>query len=274
MSRPARSAERVRVDTTSLDGAPELDTAIARAILQRVDVGELPATLRLARPHRVVAFSGRDAASPGYDAAVAAASAHGFDAVLRLAGGRAAVFTPQTLSFSLAVPVDLPRAAIEARFAGMSNTLARALASLGVDARVGEVPGEYCPGTWSVNARGATKIVGVGQRLLRSAAHTGGVLVVDDVTAIRDVLVDVYTALGLSWDPATVGSVAAEVPGTGWDQVRDAVLAAFAAEHDLEPWTLDDDTLDLARQLAPQHRHDGRVGRAASADRKAVVDPD
>ena len=54
-----------------------------------------------------------------------------------------------------------------------------ALCSLGVDARIGEVAGEYCPGKYSVNARGATKIMGVGQRLARHAAHVGGVIVVN-----------------------------------------------------------------------------------------------
>ena len=40
------------------------------------------------------------------------------------------------------------------------------LGRLGVDARVGEVPGEYCPGAFSVNARGRIKLAGVGQRLI------------------------------------------------------------------------------------------------------------
>jgi len=37
--------------------------------------------------------------------------------------------------------------------------MAAAFRRLGVDARVGEVSGEYCPGAHSVNARGATKLI-------------------------------------------------------------------------------------------------------------------
>lgn len=256
-------ATPLRVDTTSLPGSGGRDTAVARALLARVDAGELPATLRLARPQRVVAFSGRDAASPGFAAAREAAARHGFGEVLRLAGGRAAVFTPATLSFSLAEPTPVPRGGTEARFATMAHRLRGALRDLGVDAHVGEVPGEYCPGAWSVNARGTVKIAGIGQRLLRRAAHTGGVLVIDDAAAIRDVLVDVQAAMDLPWDPTTVGAVVDEVGTVTFDRVRDAVLAAFGAEHELEPWALDEETLRLADRLAPDH--DPATSRRAGA---------
>ena len=243
----------LRVDTTSLDGPAARDTATARALLARVDAGDLPATLRLAQPQRVVAFSGRDAASPGFDDALAAADAHGFAAVLRLAGGRAAVFTATTLSFSLAEPTAVPRADTERRFVTMAARLCDALRDLGVDAHVGEVPGEYCPGAYSVNARHRVKIAGIGQRLLRRAAHTGGVLVIADPAPIRDVLVDVQAAMDLPWDPATVGAAAEEVGPLTFEDVRDAVLATFAAEHELVPWSLDPDTSALAERLAPDH---------------------
>ena len=59
----------------------------------------------------------------------------------------------------------------------------RALQRLGVDARVGEVPREYCPGDYCVNARGQTKLAGIGQRLIKGAWHIGGVIVVDEATS-------------------------------------------------------------------------------------------
>ena len=43
-----------------------------------------------------------------------------------------------------------------------------------VDARVGEVPGEYCPGSHSVNARGRVKVVGTAQRMVRRVAVQRG----------------------------------------------------------------------------------------------------
>jgi octanoyl-[GcvH]:protein N-octanoyltransferase len=234
-----------------VDGAAG-DTAVSRALLQRVDAGELPATLRLSRPPRVVAFSARDARSPGFSAAVAAARARGFGAVLRLAGGRPAVFTPATIAFALAEPAKTPATHITRRFRVMAEALRDAFVALGIDARVGAVPGEYCPGDWSVNARGEVKLAGVGQRLLRRAAHTGGVVVVGDAGDVTAVLTDVHAAMGIAWDPAATGAVSDEVD-VDWESVRTAVAAAFARTHDLEPWRLDGATSRLARQLAPEH---------------------
>src|SRR5688500_19954250 len=134
--------------------------------MHRVAEGALPETLRLARPAAVVAFAKRDALAPGYARALAAARAHGFGAILRLAGGRAAVFHEGTLELAHAVPDPDPRRTIHDRFEATAELIARALAGLGIDARVGEVPGEYCPGRWSVNAGGARKLAGIGQRVI------------------------------------------------------------------------------------------------------------
>lgn len=242
----------LRLCLDDLAEGPAGDTAVSRALLQRVEAGALPATLRLSRPPRVVAFSARDRRSPGFGEAVAAARAHGFDAVLRLAGGRPAVFTPATIAFALAEPDAAPTEHITDRFRTMAEALRTAFVSLGVDARVGAVPGEYCPGDWSVNARGAVKLAGIGQRLLRRAAHTGGVVVVDDAPDIAAVLTDVHAAMGIAWEPRTTGAIAREVT-TSWEAVRTAIADAFARTHDLEPWHLDDATLALGRSLADDH---------------------
>lgn len=232
---------------------PGFDTALTRAILLQVHRGEAPPTLRLFRPGRVVAFGSRDLASPGFAAAAAAARAQGFEPVARLAGGRAAVFHPGTLAFAWATPAEDPRADILGRFEAMSGALVAALRRLGVDAAIGQVPGEYCPGDHSVHVDGRRKVAGVGQRLLRRAAHTGGVLVVTDADAVRDVLVPVYDALGLDWRPETAGAVTDVAPGTTLAAVRDAVLAEFADQHDIVPWEPDHATLRLAEDLAPDH---------------------
>jgi len=246
----ARPTLRVCLD--DVPDEPAVDTAVARVLLERVEAGELPATLRLSRPSRVVAFSARDTRTPGVDAAVRAATNRGFASVSRLAGGRPAVFTPATVAFSLAEPATTPSAAIEARFARMAGALTAALRALGTDARIGEVPGEYCPGAWSVNIAGTHKVAGIGQRVLRRSAHTGGVVVVGDARAIRDVLTDVYAAMHLGWSPDTAGAVD-DVVHVGFTAVRDAIVAAFADDHDLEAWTLDQATLARARRRAAEH---------------------
>jgi lipoate-protein ligase A len=137
------------------------------------------------------------------------------------------------------------------RFRDEGARLAAALATLGVDARVGEVPGEYCPGAYSVNARGQVKLIGTAQRIVRGAALLGASIVVGDGPSIRAVLTDVYAALEFDWTAATAGAVDEEVPGVSLDDVERAVIASF---DDLEPATLDEQTLALAHRLEPLRR--------------------
>ena len=232
---------------------PALDAAVSRALMLRVAAGDLPETLRISRPGPSVAFGKRDVVSDGYATAVAAARAAGFDAIERLAGGRAAVFHDATLHFGHAVREAEPRLRVTQRFEATAELVARAFERLGVDARVGEIAGEYCPGQHSVNARGAAKLMGLGQRVIKDGAYVGGVIVVAGADRVREVLVPVYEALGLEWQPETTGSLADEVTGIGWDAVRAALEAEYAALHDLEPSELDGETLALAQRLAPDH---------------------
>jgi hypothetical protein len=153
-----------------------------------------------------------------------------------------------------AVPDHDPRAGIHERFERTAGRLARALATVGVDARVGEVAGEYCPGRYSVNARGATKLAGIGQRVVGGGSHTGVVLVVEGEDRINAVLRPVYAALGLGWEPAATGSVQADAPAATWDLVAAAIVTEYAREYDLVDAALDPETLALAHDLAPEHR--------------------
>ena len=219
----------------------------------RVAAGELPETLRIARPGPIVAFGKRDVVTAGYPEAVRAARAGGFEAIERLAGGRAAVFHEDTISFAHAIPDADPRSRVDERFEATAALIAAAFGRLGVDARVGEVEGEYCPGAHSVSARGERKLMGVGQRLVSGGVHVGGVIVVAGADRVNAVLTPVYEALGLSWRPEATGAVADEAPGTTWDDVTDALLAEYDERHGLEPAELDEETLDLARKLAPEH---------------------
>lgn len=207
-------------------GRPAFDAAYSRALLDLVASGAAPETFRLYQPDDVLAFSSVDAASAGFAEAVAAARAAGFEPVLRLAGGRAAIFHRETLAFAWTIPAPESRDGIRTRFEAISEIVAAALRRLGVDARIGEVAGEYCPGEYSVNARGVRKLMGVGQRVIRGAAHVGGVLVVRDSARVRAALEPVYAAMQLAWDPATTGSVEDELGSA----TRDDVAAALVAE--------------------------------------------
>lgn len=234
------------------EGSAAFDTAVSRAIMLRVAGGELPETFRLYRPSRIVAFGRQDERAAGFDRAVEAAKEKGFDAVVRLAGGRAAVFHEGTLSFAHAIPDQDVTSRTFERFRAMSDLMASALARLGVDARVGEVPGEYCPGEYSVNSEGHVKLVGIGQRLVSGAAHVGGVVVAEDGRSIRDVLVPVYEHLGLEWDPATASSVHHEV-GATWADVEHAIVSELEHRYDVGEGSLDDATLALAGSMEQDH---------------------
>jgi len=242
----------LRLITESVD-PPALDTAVSTAILRLVGLGDAPPTLRLFVPRRSVAFGRQDSVNPGFPRAVDAARAAGFTPIERLAGGKAATFHEGTIAFAWAMPDDQARASITARFEAISAIVADALGLVGVDARVGEVPGEYCPGAYSVNARGVRKLMGVGQRLVRGATHVGGVVVAERSDLVNVPLIPAYAALGYAWDPAATGAVNDEVD-TGVGEVGNALRDAFSrAGHDLVETPLDPAILSLARTLSASH---------------------
>jgi octanoyl-[GcvH]:protein N-octanoyltransferase len=228
--------------------------AVSRALLLRVADGELPESMRITRPPAMVAFGRQDVATARYPNAVAAARSTGFEAIERLAGGRAAVFHEQTLAIAHARPDRDPQAHIYPRFEEASEWIRAALARLGVDARVGEVPGEYCPGGYSVNARGEKKLAGIGQKLIKGAGHLGGVLVVENGARVRGALVPVYQALGLEWNPSTASSVADEAAGVTLDDAEAVLIEELGRTYDVEEAPLDPTTVEIARRLAPEHR--------------------
>jgi octanoyl-[GcvH]:protein N-octanoyltransferase len=248
---------RLRLHRQSFQDDPALDVAVSRAILVRVADRELPETMRIARPPAMVAFGRQDVASAAYTEGVRAARATGFEAIERLAGGRAAVFHEHTLAIAHARPDEDPQAHIYPRFEEASGWIERSLRRLGVDARVGEVPGEYCPGGYSVNARGEKKLAGIGQKLVKGGSHLGGVVVVENGARVRGVLVPVYQALGLDWNPSTAGSVADELPEVTMDDAERALVDELSDLYELDEAPLDPETLAIARRLAPEHRSPG-----------------
>ncbi len=138
-----------------------------------------------------------------------------------------------------------PRSTIGERFDEIGTLLTLALTNLGVDARLGEVPGEYCPGSHSINARGTAKLIGIGQRLVNGAAHVGGVVVVERSDLVNRALVPVYRELGYTWDPSTTGAITEEVD-TDVNAVLAAIIGAFEDGHTLTRTTIDAVTLQIA----------------------------
>jgi octanoyl-[GcvH]:protein N-octanoyltransferase len=230
------------------------ELALAHALVRRASAGEVTEALRVYRPTApVVVFGRRDTRLPGFDAAAAAAQRAGFEPLVRATGGRAVAYTDQAVVVDHVRHEPEPAGGHDDRFAEFGTLLAGTFAGLGVDARVGAVPGEYCPGAHSVNARGTVKLVGTAQRIVKNAWLFSSLVVVGDEERLRPVLTEVYRNLEIPFDDASVGSLSGEVPGLTVETVEDAILTAYG----VSPWLSEDvavDTVTLAGELVDQHR--------------------
>lgn len=187
------------------ESIPEADIAVNERLQKRVQRSGEPA-LRVWYPPRHVAFGRRDRAAEGYARARQAAADHGFPPTERETGGRAVAFTGDVLAVLRAEPADPAEPAIDERYERLLVDLESGLQSLGVDPARGEPPDSFCPGTRSLQADG--KLVGLAQRVRSEVAVVAGAVVVRDPEAVAAVLRPVYEALGLPFDPSSVGSLA------------------------------------------------------------------
>lgn len=230
---------------------PIVDLAMAEAMLRTVAEGSAEQLLRLYRPRGPMAvFGRRDARLPTFGMAAEVARGAGFQPAVRVTGGKAVAYTSNALVLDVvkrraADGVDDPIA----RFQTYGAQLVAAFAAMGIEAQLGAVPGEYCPGAHSINVRGAAKLVGTSQRVVRGAWLFSALIVLDDRERVSQVLADIYAALGEPFDPASVGSVADEAPGLALEEVERIILAGVA-ERGAERRAIDPELLDRARALA------------------------
>ncbi len=191
------------------------DRTVTATMLEWTAETDRPA-VRVWQPHRQVAFGRRDTHAEGYETARQAGIERGFAPVERRVGGRAVAYTDRTLAFAYTVPIEDVRTGTCDRYGVASETLIEALRDLGCDVVRGEPEAAYCPGSHSVsgvdNEREPTgKIAGLAQRVRSGAAMVSGCLTVaeTDEAELRAVLQPVYQALGIDFDPDSVGSVSA-----------------------------------------------------------------
>lgn len=224
----------------SLGASADLDYAIS--LLRAAQSGALTVPLvRVYRPRPTVAFGQRDVRLDGFEQAWRACLGHGFDPVVRRAGGRAAAYHEGSLVVDHLEPDADAMQGFRDRFAGFGELFAQVFREAGVPAAVGEIHGEYCAGEFSVHTplppqadgapRGPVKLVGTAQRVVKGAWLFSSSIVVEQPEPIRAVLVDVYRALGLDWDPATAGAATDAVPGITVDSYADRLRAGYAAAH-------------------------------------------
>ncbi|MBG0740659.1 lipoate--protein ligase family protein [Paeniglutamicibacter antarcticus] len=261
---PVRIAPALSVlrQDVSRGAAEDLDGALTLLAAARTE--QIGPTLRLYRPKPTMAFGQRDVNLPGFAAACAAAARQGFEPLIRRAGGRAAAYHRGCLIVDHIEPQQDAMVYAKPRFGYFGELFAQALQSLGVDAGIGEIPREYCPGEFTVYGRsaggfgvdggtggtggsggsgddgardggwdGRIKLVGTAQRVVAGAWLFSSVIVVEDSAPLRSVLTDSYAALGLDWNPLTAGGVADLVPRLTVDDVTEAVLRVYAGRTEL-----------------------------------------
>ena len=237
---------------------PLMDAALGPAMLRQTtskNVSKIDReTLRIYRTRPTLGFSGRDAASPGIAKAVTAARTMGFNPVRRGPGGRAAAYHQGALCLDHVGGDDPGPQQIRSRVLGFGELLTGALRRVGVNAELGPVPGEYCPGEFSVNDGHGHKLVGTAQRLVRGGWLFGTVILVTDPEPVRQVLTNVYAALGLDWEPGTVGAVETTAPGVTVDDIKSAVLEAYTGLRHVLVGDLTDEVLELSRSRIDRHR--------------------
>lgn len=245
----------MRLHLGALTPADEaLELAVAHALLRRTAAigGAAVRIRRTAMP--AVVFGRRDTRHPGFPPAARAVRDHGFVPLVRATGGRAVAYDDAALVVDHVSADPDPRAGHDRRFREFGARMAEIFQGLGVDARLGAVPGEYCPGAFSVNARGTVKLAGTSQRIVKDAWLFSSLILVGGEDRVRPVLAEVYAHLGQPFDRTSVGSLTGELPSLDAGIVERALLAGCQADGDLVPQPLDEPTLALARQLSGEHR--------------------
>ena len=196
------------------EGDSALELALARAMVTQARLGRIEESLRIYRPaSAVVVFGRRDTLLPGFPGAVGAAREAGFEPVVRATGGRAVAYTRAALVLDHVRHEAGSTGGQDVRFAEFGQRFVDLFRGFGVDARLGAVPGEYCPGAHSVNARGVEKLVGTAQRMVPGAWLFSSLVVVGDEDRLRPVLAEVYRCLDQDFDESLGGFSVSRGPG-------------------------------------------------------------
>jgi octanoyl-[GcvH]:protein N-octanoyltransferase len=218
-----------------------------------VAAGRRGDVLRIFRPGPTLAFGRLDMLLPAFPDASAIARRRGYVPVVRSAGGHAAVYDAGCLVVEHVTREQDVTGGLQARFETQSSLLRDVLAGLGADARIGELPGEYCAGAHSINLGGRIKVAGIAQRAVRHGALTTAVVVVAGGERLRSVIAEIYATLGLAVDPARAGALDDELPGLAVERVGAAILAGYERTGPLTHVGADDELRDAARALVARH---------------------
>ncbi|HET7272937.1 MAG TPA: hypothetical protein VFI90_17835, partial [Rubrobacter sp.] len=228
-----------------------------RTVFDQVARGVRPATVSITPSTRHVGVTRRDTFRPGFEDAVRAAGGMGYPVLVRSAGGGATAADRGTFGFSIIRPADEAesRRGIRERYDETADFVLGAFSRLGVQAEVGEVRDEFCPGDHSIrvgDGEGGMKVVGIAQRITRRATSVGGIVLVEGERELARVLEKVYGAMRLPFRSGSVGSLRR----AGYEVGTQDVIEAFAIEaervYGAVRTPIDENTLGLANSEGGQ----------------------
>lgn len=223
--------------------------ALTGVLLYAVANERAPETVRVFRPGPTLAFGRIDRERAGFADACRAALAHGRKPVVRWAGGHAAAYDRDCVLVELLRRHEHAIAGLEERFADMVGLVQEALSRLGVALELGELPGEYCPGRFSLHLPSGPKVAGVAQRIIARASLTTAVVVVGGGNGLRDVLSDVYSALDLPLDFRATGAVSDCEPRVAAENAAQVILETAAERYQAMPARVAPDSRRRANEL-------------------------
>lgn len=234
-----------------LESSAEL-TASARLLNIVSRVPSIGRIVRIYRPAPTVAFSGFEQRLDGFADAVSETLAFGFEPVVRPAGGRMVALDQDWVVIDIITPENYLEVAHRDVYEEFGATFVSLLRGLGVDASMGAVAGEYCPGDYSINARGATKLVGTAQRVRRGARLFSACIPFSISNNVATLFERINSSLKLDWNPLTLAGVSDEVPGLTFEELEKEIFNHFAPQLDASI-TLSDvyrDSRELTQKLS------------------------
>jgi octanoyl-[GcvH]:protein N-octanoyltransferase len=226
-----------------------------RVIFEQVAAGARAPTVSITPSTRHVGVTRRDTFRPGFAEAIRASRQEGYPVLVRSSGGGATAAHHGTLGFSIirSATDGGSRRTVRDRYDEAAALVLGAFSRLGIEAEVGEVRDEFCPGDHSIRVGGweeGTKVVGIAQRITRRATSVGGIVLVEGEEELARILERVYAAMRLPFRSESVGSLRRAGSRAGVEEV----VGAFAAEATLRYGAvcvpLDGRTLALARGSA------------------------
>lgn len=234
--------------------SPAAGYGYAATVFEQVASGERPAVFSISPSTLHVGVTRRDTHRPGFDEAVRAANREGYPVLVRGAGGGAIAGGPGTFGFSIIRPPeegeDL-RLGIRKRYDEAASIALAAFARLGVEAEMGEVSEEFCPGDQSVRVGGfenGMKLSGIAGRVTRRAASVGGIVLVSGEKELARILGLVYGAMDLPFRPASVGSLQRAGSAATLEEAMEAFATEAEERYGAKRVALDERTLEEARE--------------------------